>query len=1155
MTDQVATLQKALDAIKKLKQMARNQIVQPIAIIGLSCRFPSHLDKKGYWSLLCRGESVIGQLPEARWKLLEGSREAALRDLNHDYFGSFLENIDQFDPGFFGISPREALWMDPQQRLLLETTYEAINDAGLSHEKLAGSNTGIFTSLYFSQFAQLYTSDAEIDALYLPTGNATSMAANRVSYWLDTHGPSMVIDTACSSSLVAAHLACLHLQNYTCDLAIVSAAHINLLPSINLILSKAKMLSPNGQCKTFDEAANGYVAGEGVGAVILKRLDQALRDQNSIYAVIAGSAVNQDGATNGLTAPNAFQQTTLLNAAYQHAKIDPNEISYIECHGTGTFLGDPIEIEALGEAISQQRTAENPCWIGSVKTTLGHLEPAAGIASIIKVALALQHAKILPQANFSTPNPHIAFEDYHFQIAKELAEWRNHGRYRAAGISGFGFGGTNAHLILRDLNEQEKSASCPIQDIPLPTWQHKTYWPKIQTQYAALRDDATEKSNYPLKSEFIPSSITTQPFQFSFNTHDLPEIRDTFHVLHAGYYLEMLAFAVQTLYQKNHFTLWDVDFLSPILVADDQTIHVQLVLENTDQDIVQFSFYSQEAGKKEWLKNVTGQLLPHMNPDQKIQNIDAIQQRCTTHGDETIFYERIKKMRMPAEGSIHWTQRYWKNEKEILCEFLPPHLVNTNENFFLKIHPGVIDACIQAHFLLLPENYTKAIVASHIEELHYSTEANTHLYLSAYLETTEIIDKKIVSDWILMDPSGKTIAACKNLQMTEIDNPALLEILQALHSTPTSTQTHHATLENVILYLTNQLATILAMPKEEIDRQKPLQNMGVDSLMSMLLVRHIATEFGVTYAPITILQSPSLIEIARDIINKTTIKSPEPSSSPWIFYRQIQPKAKLRLFCFPYGGGGASIYQTWQSQLSNTIEVCPIQLPGRENRLDEASFNQIEPLIEALITHLKPELDLPFALFGHSFGALIVFALARELRKRRLPLPNHLFASAYPDPKTPTTSLDRLLAQLNASHLNLMELNNASAIAKLHEDELNTLFTVFNEQGVVEYHHDAMNQSIMQVLLPIFVADMRIVKSYYHLHEPPFDFPITVFAGKQDGWVLYEDHFGWQSYTNSGFKLHGFNSGHLFIKENFWQHEVLRVIEAAVSTPVILAAS
>lgn len=468
------TLKKSLLMIQKLKKRLQEQnekLFDPIAIIGMSCRLPEANNPQEFWELLCQGKNVISPLPGERWELLKGTREIAQRDANLAYWGGYLPHIDAFDAYFFGISPREAMRMDPQQRILLEVSYESFEDAGLTVDALSGSNMGVFSSLYASQFAHLQKLDSDMDALFIPTGSAISMAANRLSYLFDLRGPSLVLDTACSSSLIAIQLACLNLQAKLCDTALVSAVNINLLPSIHSVLAKATMLSPTGQCHTFDAKADGYVQGEGAGAIILKPLAKAVQDKDKVYAVITGGAVNQDGKTNGLTAPNGLQQEQLLKAAYRMAKTDPAYVSYIECHGTGTFLGDPIETQALGEVIGKNRGTDKPCWISSVKTNIGHLEPAAGILSVIKTALVLKNGLIPPHLNFNQANPHIPFERYSLQIPNKPEQLPRYSDVGIAGVSGFGFGGANAHLVLCELssNEQPIFIDRPLRDDELFT--------------------------------------------------------------------------------------------------------------------------------------------------------------------------------------------------------------------------------------------------------------------------------------------------------------------------------------------------------------------------------------------------------------------------------------------------------------------------------------------------------------------------------------------------------------------------------------------------------------------------------------------------------------------------------------------------------------
>lgn len=423
----------------------------PIAIVGMSCRFPGARDPEEFWQRLRDGTDAITEVPAERWDL------RAFYDPNPEMlgkmntcWGGFLDRVDQFDPQFFGISPREAESIDPQQRLLLEASWEALERAGQAADKLAGGNCGVFIGISNSDYSRRCIDDfARINA-YTGTGNAHSIAANRLSYVLDLRGPSVVIDTACSSSLVAVHMACQSLRNGECDLALAGGVNLVLSPELNIAFSQARMMSPGGRCKTFDADADGYVRGEGCGIVVLKRLSDALRDVNPILALLSGSAVNQDGRSNGLTAPNGPAQESVIRQALRNARVAPAEISYVETHGTGTPLGDPIEFQSLRAVLIQGRTEGQSCAIGSVKTNIGHTEAAAGIAGLIKVVLALQHEEIPPHLHLKKLNPHISLDDSPFLIPRQRRPWpRGTGR-RVAGVSSFGFGGTNAHVILEE---------------------------------------------------------------------------------------------------------------------------------------------------------------------------------------------------------------------------------------------------------------------------------------------------------------------------------------------------------------------------------------------------------------------------------------------------------------------------------------------------------------------------------------------------------------------------------------------------------------------------------------------------------------------------------------------------------------------------------
>ena len=423
---------------------------EPIAIIGIGCRFPGADGPAAFWRLLSDGVDVISEIPPERWDA------DAFYDPNGTApgtattrWGGFLDQVDQFDPEFFGISPREAARMDPQQRLLLEVAWEALEDAGQVPERLAGSRTGVFVGISTNDYGLQLGQPAQIDA-YTGTGNAFSIAANRLSYVHDFRGPSMAIDTACSSSLVAIHLACRSMREGECTLALAGGANVILSPALAINFSKAGVMAADGRCKTFDARADGYVRGEGAGILVLKPLSRALADADPIYAVIRGSATNQDGRTNGLMAPSRGSQEAVLVEAYRRADLSPGTVDYVEAHGTGTSLGDAIEAKALGTILAEGRAPGSRCLVGSVKTNIGHLEAAAGVAGLIKVALALRHRMIPPSLNFAEPNPQIPFDTLPLQVAQTLTPWPEKAGRGVAGVSSFGFGGANAHVVLTE---------------------------------------------------------------------------------------------------------------------------------------------------------------------------------------------------------------------------------------------------------------------------------------------------------------------------------------------------------------------------------------------------------------------------------------------------------------------------------------------------------------------------------------------------------------------------------------------------------------------------------------------------------------------------------------------------------------------------------
>ena len=436
--------------------------IEPIAIIGMGCRFPGGANcPAAYWHLLRDGGDAICRVPADRWDAdqfydPERTRSGKINTRN----SGFLDvDVYQFDPQFFGISPREAQQLDPQQRLLLEVAWEALEHANIVPEQLFGGSTGVFTGISSFDYAvrQLGMQEPSEIGAYVGTGALLSPAAGRLSYVLGLTGPSTVVDTACSSSLVALHLACQSLRNQEADLALAGGVNLMLDPELTTYFSTGGMLSSDGHCKTFDASADGYVRAEGCGIVVLKRLSEALANRDNILALIRGSAINQDGPSGGLTVPSAPSQERVILEALSRAGLEPHQIDYVEAHGTGTPLGDPIEVGALGTVFGKDRPQDRPLWIGSAKTNVGHLEAAAGMAALMKIILALLNSEIPPHLHFREPNPRIAWDELPFRVPTQRTPWLPSEKSRIAGVSSFGFSGTNAHIILEEAPEPEES--------------------------------------------------------------------------------------------------------------------------------------------------------------------------------------------------------------------------------------------------------------------------------------------------------------------------------------------------------------------------------------------------------------------------------------------------------------------------------------------------------------------------------------------------------------------------------------------------------------------------------------------------------------------------------------------------------------------------
>ncbi|MDO9176096.1 MAG: beta-ketoacyl synthase N-terminal-like domain-containing protein, partial [Actinomycetota bacterium] len=473
--DTSAQLLRALTSLKEMRarlEAAEAASTEPIAIIGMGCRLPGAANPDELWELVRSGGDAITETPADRWDtgaLFDDAPDAPGKVATR--WGGFLPEIDRFDAAFFGISPREAVQMDPQQRLLLEVAWETLEDGGQAVERLAGSDTGVFIGVHShsDDYFLLQAADPAAIDLYSGTGTSHSVASGRLSYLLDLRGPSLAIDTACSSSLVAVHLAVQSLRTRECSLAIAGGVNAIIEPTFTMVASRMRMMSPTGRCRPFDADGDGFVRSEGCAAVLLKRLSDAVADGDRVLAVFKGSAVNQDGRSNGLTAPNSLSQQAVITAALANAGVAASAVDVVEAHGTGTPLGDPIEVEALA-AVFGPASGGRVTALGSVKANIGHTEGASGVAALIKTVLSLRAGEVAPMVHFRSLNPHISLAGTPLTIPTDVAPWPGDGTQRVAGVSSFGWSGTNAHVVIAQAPTPEQAAEEPAdgQALVLP---------------------------------------------------------------------------------------------------------------------------------------------------------------------------------------------------------------------------------------------------------------------------------------------------------------------------------------------------------------------------------------------------------------------------------------------------------------------------------------------------------------------------------------------------------------------------------------------------------------------------------------------------------------------------------------------------------------
>ena len=1198
---------------------------------------------------------------------------------------------------------------------------------------------------------------------------ASRSAANRLSYFLDWQGPSWAVDTACSSSLVAVHQACQSLLHWECNLALAGGVNLMLSPQLTLTFSEAQMMAADGRCKTFDAGADGYVRSEGCGVVVLKRLADALADGDNIQAVIRGSAVNQDGQTNGLTAPNGKSQQEVIRLALAKARVKPNQISYVETHGTGTSLGDPIEVNSLKAVLMEGRESNQSCWIGSVKTNIGHTEAAAGVAGLIKLVLSLKHGEIPPHLHLKHLNPYIELEKTPIEIPTQLQPWSSVDQTRLAGVSAFGFGGTNAHVILEEaplpLKSQKSkvkifdsgerpshlltlSAKCKkalrelaqryheflgnnstaaLADICFTANTGRTHFNHRLAIIASDQQELAAKlakisaGEEPLgvfsgklpsnnKSPLIACLFTGQGSQYIDMGRQLyetqPLFRETLEQCDRLLQPYIEKSILEIIYpedsqQLNNSLINQTAYTQPALFAIEYALFQLWQSWGIQPDVVMghsvgeyvaatvAGVFSLEDGLKliahrgRLMQQLPsgGEMVAVMASEEKVNQLiapyrkkvalaaingpksavisgataaigtvrdslesqgiktkqlqvshafhspliepmlaefEAVAHQITYHQPTTPLISNVTGAR--ADESIA-TASYWVHHVRQPVKFAQSMETLHQEGYevFLEIGPkpillGMARHCLPEEVGLwlpslrpgqsdwqqmlhsLAKLYVRGVKVDWLgfERDYFRSKVVLPTYpfqrQRYWIENSKNVSQKACS---LSPPHGSNpIFSLLNhediqqlTQQLEKEGdfspeqvkllPELLEVLLKKHQQQLTKvcnaqtngvfklnentfnlnavrqQASRSLKRDELLaaepeerrqlfksYLSKLLSKVTGLPVSELDYQQQLSSLGFDSLMATELRRQIEVNLEVM-VPVEFFAQLSIDQFLTQVlllIEKRSSTKPfqaadsSPSSQEvesqsiaatvtqenlWIARPQVNNQELFRLFCFPYAGAGASIFNSWSEFLSTKIQICPIQLPARESRLEDPPATRLKPLIQTLAPLLKPQLDIPFAFFGHSLGALLAFELTRELRRQNYPLPVHLFVSAKNAPQ--------LLDLQPPIHL----LPDSQFIEKIKR--LNgTRDEVWQDT------------KLMQQFLPALRADFAILETYFYENEPPLDCPITAFGGLEDFQVSQAELAAWDKQTKAKFNLQMFPGDHFFLHSA--QQELLQTL-------------
>ncbi|MDI1435671.1 polyketide synthase [Polyangium sorediatum] len=1248
---------------------------EPIAIIGMASRFPGGgAGPEAFFLALQGGMDAIRPLPRERWP-----SEALAEDPSVPPCAGLLDDIDKFDAAFFGISPREAVQLDPQQRLLLEVAWEAIERSGQPAERLFGSRTGVFIGLSSADYEQRIREAGDVDA-YSGTGNAASTAAGRISYVLGLQGPSISVDTACSSSLVAVHLACQSLRAGESGLAIAGGVNVLLDPVRTRMMARMQALSPEGRCKTFDARADGYVRAEGCGVVVLKRLSEAERDGDPILAVILGSAVNQDGRSSGLTAPSVRAQEAMLRQALEHAHVPAEDIGYIETHGTGTPLGDPIEFEALRAVLGAPRRDGAPCHLGAVKTNVGHMESAAGIGGLIKAVLCVRQGILPGNLHFEVLNPQISLEGTPFVIPTKTVEWDTRGKPRRAGVSAFGVSGTNAHVVIGEAPRAAEpsaqawedtchllpisaktpeallarvaayrgwlvEADAPLSDIAYTASVRRSHHEQRLSVVGTSRQEIAAALDAYVRGErhagLLEGRAPADPprILFVFSGQGSQWVGMCRQLLHREpVFHEEMAACDEALRRAAGFSvieelhapedrsrLGQMDVVQPVLFAIQVALaslwqswgvvpeavvghsmgevaaaHVAGALSREDaaaiishrsrllrkvrgegaMALVELSVADAEralgghaprlvvaasngprstliAGESTALAEVLAGLeaqgvfcrilkvevashSPQVDPvlDELIATLAGVSPRPTRIPMWSTVTAAL--VRGDELGAEYWAANV---RRPVLFSDVVAQCIRGRQTLFLEMSPHPI-LCPSIEEQLRVDRADGAALASlrrgqderacllgSLGALHVRGQPIDfrRLYPGGRVTSLPTYPWQRKRYWIhdgvpqpippasrvngaSPDPGSSPSPSTAPCTLGEQEAPrAPSSPLDALGDMPADERRRR--LED---HLAEYAAMVLRMDVSAIDRDAALPRLGMDSMMSLELRNRIEASTKVRLSAAMLFAYPSVRELASHLLEKAlglprleTASGPNEvtsghhgpgASSPWMHGPSPRTDARVRLYCFPYAGGGASWYARWPTLLPSWIEVCPIQLPGREERIREPALCDVERLVDALVDVLDGSVERPFALFGYSVGGLVAFELASRLCKRRGVTPAHLFLAAIapPDRLPPTR---HRLAELMSTEETEREALHMMQKMGMSSPSLST------------------NHEDWEAVRPALRADLTALSRYRSGNTSPLPCPITAFGGREDPIVSREDLLAWHALTTNAFRL------------------------------------